>query len=57
MHICLVRALISELPRVCPGRFDRNDKVLVAKIMMLKNYQTIRTGSYGKCSSIQLGDQ
>jgi hypothetical protein len=42
------------MPRVSPRRFDRNDKVLVAKIMMLKNYQTIRFGSHGKCSSIQL---
>jgi hypothetical protein len=48
---------MSESPRINPGRFDRNDKVLVAKIMMLKNYQTIPIGSYGKCSSIQLGDQ
>jgi hypothetical protein len=36
---------------------DRNDKVLVAKIMMLKNYQTIPPGSHGKCSSIQFGEE
>jgi hypothetical protein len=35
-----------------PGKSDRNDKVLVAKIMMLKNYQTMMLGSHGKCSSI-----
>jgi hypothetical protein len=34
----------------CPGfpagKFDRNDEVLVAKIMMLKSYQTIEIGSH-----------
>jgi hypothetical protein len=42
----LDRALKSESPRVTLGKFDRNDKVLVAKIMMLKNYQTMRAGSH-----------
>jgi hypothetical protein len=34
------------VPRVSPGKFDRNDEVLVAKIMMLKSYQTIAIGSH-----------
>jgi hypothetical protein len=38
--------LKSEMPEVFPDSFDRNDKVLVAKIMMLKNYQTIPSGSH-----------
>jgi hypothetical protein len=36
------------MPGVSPRQVDRNDKVLVAKIMMLKNYQTILIGSHGK---------
>jgi hypothetical protein len=45
---------MSESPRDPPGRFDRNDKVLVAKIMMLKNYQTIPIGSYGNALAFSL---
>jgi hypothetical protein len=33
-----IEPLKSEVPRVFPRQIDRNDKVLVAKIMMLKNY-------------------
>jgi hypothetical protein len=35
-----------KCPGFPPGKFDRNDEVLVAKIMMLKNYQTIEIGSH-----------
>jgi hypothetical protein len=41
-----IEPLKSEVPRVFPRQIDRNDKVLVAKIMMLKNYQTILIGSH-----------
>jgi hypothetical protein len=36
------------MPGVSPRQVDRNDKVLVAKIMMLKKLPDIPTGSHGK---------
>ena len=35
-----------KCPGIPPGKFDRNDEVLVATIMMLKSYQTIALGSH-----------
>jgi hypothetical protein len=39
-------ALRVKCPGFPPGKFDRNDEVRVAKIMMLKSYQTIALGSH-----------